>query len=224
MKKIFSTCISLLIFFLTYCQTNYSGTYSFAIKRGVNTGKELENEGPAGSLTLLKMENNKYRFWLNVNRGWPSYNMGESDGTIVIVNDTASFDNTYEGAANNCILYFKIEKNSIEIQESSSANDCGFANGVSAEGKYVKDKVQPVIDNKWLKEQYHQSPMVIVITNKAEVFKDENCLYTASQYFVKADTLLSIAETEKTVYTEFITPSGKFIYGWLKKSATKMAE
>jgi hypothetical protein len=35
---------------------------------------------------------------------------------------------------------------------------------------------------------------------------------------------MNIAETEKTVYTEFITPAGKFVYGWLRKTDVKLID
>jgi hypothetical protein len=35
---------------------------------------------------------------------------------------------------------------------------------------------------------------------------------------------MNIAETEKTVYTEFITTTGKFIYGWLRKTDVKLVD
>jgi len=66
--------------------------------------------------------------------------------------------------------------------------------------------------------------MLTIEARKAEIFQDENGLhpFAKSQYFIRGDKLLSIAETEKTVYTEFFTPAGKFIYGWVKKADIKM--
>ena len=75
--------------------------------------KGEENSGPSGSLVLVRMDGNKYRFWLDVIIGRPDYNRGETDGTITFVNDTASFDNTYEDAEHPCILKFKLAGNTI---------------------------------------------------------------------------------------------------------------
>ncbi|MBK7292041.1 MAG: hypothetical protein IPI78_18440 [Chitinophagaceae bacterium] len=61
-----------------------------------------------------------------------------------------------------------------------------------------------------------------VIKNKAQLYSDENCLYAKSQYFIKGSTLLSIAENKTSIYTEFITPDGKFMYGWLNKKDVKI--
>ena len=222
MKKIFFIAGLVLLSIVSYTQPNYSGAYGYSFKPPATTGNDKNATGPTGRLVLLRMEGNKYRFWLDVTLGWPNYNVGETDGTITFVNDTASFDNTFEDAEKPCILKFNITNSSININSQSTSFNCGFGNGVNADGDYDKLKTQPVFNNAWLKKEYHQSPTFIITTNKAEIFKDENCLYTANQYFVKGDSLISIAETEKTVYTEFITSTGKFIYGWLKKSAIKI--
>jgi hypothetical protein len=224
MKKVFvGTGLLLFTLFVT-AQTNYAGGYGYYFNPPANTGNDKDATGPKGTLVLLKMEGNKYRFWLDVTLGWPNYNVGETDGTVTFVNDTASFDNTFEDAEHPCILKFKITNNTININSMSSSFNCGFGNGVNADGDYAKSKVQPVLNNDWLKKEYFQSPQFIITDNKAEIYQDENCLrpFSAKQYFVKGDILLSISETEKTVYTEYIAANGKFVYGWLKKSAIKI--
>jgi hypothetical protein len=62
--------------------------------------------------------------------------------------------------------------------------------------------------------------MATVTDNKAEVFQDENCLvpFSPRKFFVKGDTFLSIAETSKSIYTEYFSSAGKFIWGWIRKS------
>lgn len=207
-----------------YAQTNYTGAYGYSFKPKGNPPKEALSAGPSGTVVLQKIEDNKYRFWLDVTIGWPSYNLGETDGIISFANDTASFDNTFEGATNSCILKFRISNNVVSINSPSSSFDCGFGNGVHADGDYTRLKKQPLINNQWLKQQYHESPTVMITANKAELFRDEACLhpFIPQQYVFKGNKLLSVAETEKTFYTEFINPEGKFIYGWLKKSGVKI--
>jgi len=224
MKRILLFTGLLLTTLIVEAQTNYSGAYGYTLKLKVNPGNDKDAKGPAGSLVLLKMEGNKYRFWLDVSIGWPSYNSGETDGTITIVNDTASFDNTFENAIDPCILKFKVENQGIIITSASNSFNCGFGNNVSADGEYSKLKVQPVLNNEWLKKEYHQAATMEVTSSKAEIFQDENCLhpFTKKQFFAKGEKLLAIAETEKTIYTEQITSDGKFIYGWLKKTAVKI--
>lgn len=213
---------------ITFCychlqaQVNYSGSYGYSLPN-----EDLPKDQliiPGGNLVLLKMEGSKYRFWLDVLNGPPGWNRGETDGTIIFKNDTASFDNTFEDATHPCILKFKISGNTININSLSTSFNCGFGNGVNADGEYPRLKVQPVINNKWLKEQYPEAPVATVISKKTELYEDENCRVSKPQYFVKGDVLLNVTGNEHTFYTEFITPQGKFIYGWLKKSAVKIVE
>jgi hypothetical protein len=226
MKKIFFITGLVLLASGARTQTNYSGAYGYSFKPGTTSPTTEENTGPSGRVVLLKMDGNKYRFWLDVTIGPPSYNAGETDGTITFVNDTASFDNTYENAENPCILKFKITDNTIKINSQSTSFNCGFGNGVNADGDYAKLKVQPLLNNDWLRKEYLYSPTMEVIINKAELYKDENCLYPFEKrhFFIKGDELLRITETEKTVYTEYITSTGKFIYGWMKKTAIQIVD
>ena len=224
MRKLLLLSTFLGMTIIVAAQSNLSGSYGYSFKPQGNTGNDKDATGPNGNLVLIKMDGPKYRFWLDVSLGWPNYHVGETDGTITFVNDTASFDNTFEDAETPCILKFKIAGNSININSQSTSFNCGFGNGVNADGDYTKLKTQPILNNAWLKKEYHQSPSILIISPKAEIFLDENCLYSfpKKQYFVKGDELLSIAETEKTVYTELINPTGKFIYGWIKKTNVKV--
>lgn len=220
--------ILLLAMVFCYChlqaQVNYSGSYGYSLPNKDLPQSELII--PGGNLVLLKMDGNKYRFWLDVLIGPPGWNRGETDGTIIFKNDTASFDNTFEDATHPCILKFKISGNTININSMSTSFNCGFGNGVNADGDYARLAVQPLINNEWLKKEYNSSPKAIVTAAKAEVFQDENCMnsFTKKIYFVKGDSLISVTEYKNTFYTEYITPSGKFIYGWIRKSAVKTTE
>lgn len=226
MKRITIYIITFFISLPAMAQLDYSGSYGYSFKLEGYTGNDKDATGPKGTLVLLKMDGTKYRFWLDVTIGWPNYNVGETDGTVTFVNDTASFDNTFEDAEKPCILKFKRAGNAIHINSLSTSFNCGFGNGVNADGDYLKLKNQPALNYTWLKKQYSESPYIAITSKKAEVYQDENCLHSfpKSLFFVKGDKLLSIAETEKTVYTEFITQAGKFIYGWIRKTDITMTD
>lgn len=222
MKKFSFLIILIFSMIQTFAQTNYSGLYSYSFKPKGNPPATEKARGPNGQLVLLKMEGNLYRFWLDVTIGWPNYNVGETDGTTTFVNDTASFDNTFEEADRPCILKFQITNNIITINSQSTSFNCGFGNGVHADGEYTFAKVQPALNNAWLQKEYYSSPTIEVIKNKAQLYADENCLYPKSQSFNKGNYLLNIAENKTSIYTEFINPEGKFIYGWMNKSDVKV--
>ncbi|MBK7292040.1 MAG: hypothetical protein IPI78_18435 [Chitinophagaceae bacterium] len=121
MKKIFVLTTFVLLTITSFSQTDYSGLYSYSFKPKGNPPATEKARGPNGQLVLLKMEGNLYRFWLDVTIGWPNYNVGETDGTITLVNDTASFDNTFEDAERPCILKFQLSNNVITINSQSTS-------------------------------------------------------------------------------------------------------
>lgn len=226
MKKIVFFSWLLIAILTATAQTDLSGTYSYSFKPQGDPPKEAINHGPSGKLVLLKMDNNKYRFWLDVTLGWPSYNVGETDGTLIFKNDTASFDNTFEDAANPCILNFKVSGSTISINAQSTSFNCGFGNGVNADGDYARLAEQPVLNNAWLKTEYPEAATIAITGNKLEVFQDENLFHSFSpkQYFTKGELMPAIVQTEKSIYTEYITPSGKFMYGWINKNSIKITK
>ena len=226
MKKFILICGWLLAVLPSQAQTDHSGAYGYSFKPVGEPPETEKNNGPAGNLVLLKMEGNTYRFWLDITLGWPNYHVGETDGTITFINDTASFNNSYEDALHPCILKFKISGTTIYIDSRSTSFNCGFGNGVNADGEYARLKTQPVFNNDWLRKEYRQSPLAMITAGRADIFKDEKCLhpYVPKKYFIKNDRIPSIAETDKSIYTEYISADGKFIYGWVKKSALEIVK
>lgn len=200
-------------------QNDLTGAYGYSFPPQGNPPATEKNNGPKGTLVLVKMQGNQYRFWLDVTLGWPNYHVGETDGTLEFRNDTASFDNTFEDASSPCILSFQVKGQTIRINSHSTSFNCGFGQGVNADGDYARLKTQPALNNDWLKKEYFQSPTAFVSAKKAEIFQDENCTkpFSPRKYFVKGDQFLTISETEQTVYTEYIPSPGKFVWGWVRK-------
>jgi hypothetical protein len=97
---------------------------------------------------------------------------------------------------------------------------------VSANGNYAWLQEQQKLNNEWLKKEYPEATKFKITAAKAELFRDENCLHPFSkkQFLVREESFLNIAETEKTVYTEFITREGQFRYGWVKKTDIKVED
>ncbi len=224
MKKFLLPLIAVFACYRIAAQLNYSGAYGYTLKAQGNPPKTEKNRVPAGNLVLMKMDGNKYRFWLDVTLGWPTYAVGETDGTITFVNDTASFDNTFENATKPCMLKFRIANNVVTIKSLSASFNCGFDSGVHADGDYPRLKTQPLLNNDWLKKQYGQSPPAVITASKAELFQDEDCKqsFSPKKYFYKGDALFSIAESDKGIYTEYFPSPGKFVYGWIKRQDVKI--
>jgi hypothetical protein len=58
------------------------------------------------------------------------------------------------------------------------------------------------------------------------LYADEGGLQSFSQkrYLSKGDSFFNVAESDKTVYTEFIGTDGSLQYGWIRKADIKMKE
>ncbi|MEO5946768.1 MAG: hypothetical protein ABIP79_08120 [Chitinophagaceae bacterium] len=223
MKKIFIFSCLLVAGFLSNAQVNYSGTYSYTNSiESKQIPKEITSV-PGGVLVLMKMEGNTYRFWLDVLKGSPGFNRGETDGTIIFTGDTASFDNTFENAESPCVLRFQKKGQTITIHSQSTSFNCGFGNGVTADGVYRWKKQQVTLDNQWLKKQYPQASTFRVEDDQVELFRDESASqsFTPKLFFKKGDSFINITESEKNIYTEFIDAGGSFKYGWVRKLAIK---
>lgn len=222
MTRFISSMIACFFTLIVTAQVNYSGAYGYAYKPHGNPPKEYRNEGPTGDLVLLRIENNTYKFWLDLNKGWPSYNMGEASGFITLDHDSASFDNTFEGAEGKCILHFKVSAAKVKVSTDANSFDCGFGNAVVADGNYQKQTKQPVLNNKWLRNYYSNMDTAVILSDKAVIYEDKKLEHPKKQFFVKGDVIAMVDEDDNSVYTEFISPGGKFVWGWVKKDSLKI--
>jgi hypothetical protein len=206
-----------------FCQTDLTGKYAFRKKvvfYATNENKPNKNEinqGANGALILYKIDTNQYKFWLNVSRGWPSFNYGELDGMINVKNNKALFVNKIAFEQENCGIQFNFLKNMIEVKEIDTAHNCGFGAFVYADGKYKKQTVGK-IKNTDLKRLYSFSNYYLVTANTIALFASADSSTLKKEYFIKGDKILGISNYNNFIYTEYITPSGKFVYGWLPQS------
>jgi hypothetical protein len=220
MKRTLITALLATLFSTGQAQQDLSGAYGFALPAPPEAPAPEKNKGLQARLVLLRMEGSLYRFWLDVQNGWPGYHVGETDGTISFKNDTASFDNTFEDATHPCILGFRLMGNTLRINSHSTSFNCGFGQGVHADGDYARLPVQPVLNQEWLEKEYGNSPYVRVHVNRAELFRDETgrTPFSPRRYLVKDTRIMSIGETENMIYTELIPAAGQFTWGWLRKT------
>ncbi|HRX93887.1 MAG TPA: hypothetical protein P5158_07225 [Chitinophagaceae bacterium] len=225
MKKIFFSVLIVLIVSEARSQANLTGMYGYSMPLENTVSEKEKSAVPGGRLILIKIEGNQYRFWLDVLTGPPGYNRGETDGIITFVNDTASFDNTYEDAENPCILKFQRKGKTISINSQSTSFNCGFGNGVSADGEFTWLEKQETLNNEWLKKQYLNAPVLEIKSGKAQLYHDQDGFqsFYPKKYLSKNDSFMNIAETETTVYTEFIDAVGNLTWGWIRKSDIKSA-
>jgi hypothetical protein len=95
-----------------------------------------QNDVRSGLIQIRPNTNSSFFFYLDINRGPPSYNMGSSFGEATLINPTTAIfkisDTNYK-----CELHFSIEKNILSIEEMDySEAYCGWGHAVSSAGKY----------------------------------------------------------------------------------------
>ncbi|MFL9845036.1 hypothetical protein [Flavobacterium rhizosphaerae] len=112
-----------------YATAKYFGVYSY----GTNA-----DEGPIGNVTIYPEDDDHILFYLDVNRGAPSYNMGALYGRIKIKDDKGVY---YKDTAKDdaeCQLLFTFKGDALKIGVVGNNNNCGFGNGVFADGTYQR--------------------------------------------------------------------------------------
>jgi hypothetical protein len=111
-------------------KTDYAGVYEY--------GKDVEKE-PVGQLTLHKQTADTYLFYLDVNRGAPSYNSGAIYGSLTVKDGEATYNNQLDYGDKPCMLDFVFAGMAIKVTSGADI-DCGFGNGVYADGDFTKTK------------------------------------------------------------------------------------
>jgi len=114
---------------------NLTGTYAYA----------YPEDGGTGSISVLQTEPGKITIDVDAVRGGPSYNMAEIGKTnIPLKGNKAIYENNEYG---KCKLQFTFGENVLEVDYLDEAYECGFGNGASAAGSYVRTKAsQPTFE------------------------------------------------------------------------------
>jgi hypothetical protein len=109
-----------------YTTSKFGGTYGYGKNIGKGTGEILIY--PESDSTIL--------FFLSVNRGAPSYNMGTLYGRIKVKGDIGACYIKFEGSGSGCRLHFQFSKNCLKLKIVENEYDCGFGHAVFADGDY----------------------------------------------------------------------------------------
>jgi hypothetical protein len=107
----------------------FAGVYSY--------GKNVEKER-VGSLTLFAETDSTLLFYIDLNRGAPSYNIGALYGRVVIVNDTGIFYRKSGYTDSGCKWQFTWHKNKVTIKTLDGQYSCDFGYGVFGDGVFRK--------------------------------------------------------------------------------------
>ncbi|MFM2249612.1 MAG: hypothetical protein RLZZ358_539 [Bacteroidota bacterium] len=110
----------------------HGGVYSW-------TSKETKDRG--GVIYIYPESNTTVLFYMGLNRGAPSYNMGELYGRMNITNGTGVFFNSsYPGSDCKFRLTFSGEKLIAKTMEEKY--DCLFGAGVIADGEFSRQSAK----------------------------------------------------------------------------------
>ena len=115
--------------------SKYSGFYSY--------GKNIEKERVV-SILIYAETDSTILFYIDLNRGAPSYNMGSLYGRVKIKNDGGTFFTKYDYAENGCKWSLNFTKNSLIIKTIDNQYDCEFGHAVFADGTFKRksNKIQ----------------------------------------------------------------------------------
>ncbi|MEI8073863.1 MAG: hypothetical protein WCH78_03865 [Bacteroidota bacterium] len=122
MKKLF-LIFSLFIAFSCFGQkTNkYAGLYSY----GANIEKER-----IGNMIIYPETDSTILFYLDANRGAPSYNMGMLYGSVKIKNNAGIYYFKFDHEARGCKLSFAFSTNKLTIKTIENNDGCLMGKGV----------------------------------------------------------------------------------------------
>jgi hypothetical protein len=110
-------------------KSKYSGVYSY--------GTDIEKSN-VGTITIYHESGDTFLFYIELYRGAPSYNMGSLYGRLQITNDTGTFYSKLNKDDNGCKWTFTFKSDILTIRTVDNLIDCGFGNGVIADGNFKK--------------------------------------------------------------------------------------
>ena len=107
-------------------------------------GRDIE-KGAIGLISVYPETDSTILFFIDVNRGAPSYNMGNLYGRLKVKSGIGVFNKNIGATEKTCKLEFKFENNILRVLTIEDNDNCGFGYGVMADGTYKrKSKKIPV--------------------------------------------------------------------------------
>jgi len=111
----------------------FGGKYEF--------GDDIE-KGPVGLISVYPLSDSTALFYLDVNRGAPSYNMGLLAGKMRIAHNIGIYNSEPIDNEKGCVIKFTFGNNQLQVNTDANKDDCGFGFNVYADHSYK------LVDNK----------------------------------------------------------------------------
>lgn len=107
--------------------SKYAGLYSY--------GTDIE-KGGIGTILIYPETDSTVLFYIDLNRGAPSYNMGSLYGRVKITDGKGTFYAKTDLTDQGCKWSFQFNDNSLVIKTIDDQYECGFGGLVYADGTY----------------------------------------------------------------------------------------
>jgi hypothetical protein len=137
MKKTIFIIFTILIFVPVYRQNiNYGGVYAYGTH---------PDSGRTGVISVFPDSDSMLLFYLELNRGAPSYNSGAIAGQMKVYGPgEADFTMVQKENFINCSINFWFTNDSLYIRTNDLADECGYGYGVFSDGDFkLKDSIRP---------------------------------------------------------------------------------
>lgn len=126
----------IILFLFIFTNTVFGQTSRFAGTYQYGTSPE---EGRTGIINIYPTSDSTLLFYLEINRGEPSYNSGAIVGQMKMNSpNEASFSMTKENYNINCNMSFTFTDDSLFIRTIDDADDCGYGFGVYSPGDFKR--------------------------------------------------------------------------------------
>ena len=109
--------------------SKYHGIYSY--------GKDVE-KSRIGTIFIYPETDSTILFYIDLNRGAPSYNMGSRYGQLRINNGSGTFYTKLNSSDKGCKLTFLFSKKILTIKTADEQGECGFGYAVFADGIFKR--------------------------------------------------------------------------------------
>jgi hypothetical protein len=113
----------------------YAGHYSF--------GSDLES-GSMGNISIYPETDTTILFYVELNRGAPSYNSGTLYGRVAIRYGTGTFYTESQYSDDGCKWIFDFTANNLTIRTIDDQYACGFGHGVFIDGIFNKQATKAI--------------------------------------------------------------------------------
>ncbi len=111
--------------------SKYAGIY----KRNMDT-----SAGASGMITIYPETDSTVLFYIDICLGDPSYNLGSLYNRVVIKDGQGLFcSNLFSYQDKDCKWLFTFSNDSLKIRTVENNYECGFGNGVIADGDYIRE-------------------------------------------------------------------------------------